>query len=66
MIRAARIIKHYLYGVLSYLRHGITNAIAEGFSSKILTLSKMAYGYRNREHFKTAIYFPCGNLEMSF
>lgn len=66
VIRAARTIKHYLYGVLSYFRHRITNAMAEGLNSKIATLSKMAYGYRNREHFKTAIYFHCGNLNMSF
>lgn len=66
VIKAARTIKHYLYGVLSYFTHRITNAIAEGLNSKIATISKMAYGYRNREHFRTAIYFHCGNLDMSF
>jgi hypothetical protein len=25
---------------------------------------KMAYGFRNREHFKTAIYFHCGGLDL--
>jgi transposase len=24
----------------------------------------MAYGYRNREHFKTAIFFHCGGLQL--
>jgi len=24
----------------------------------------MAYGFRNREHFKTAIYFHCGGLDL--
>jgi len=24
----------------------------------------MAYGFRNRDHFKTAIYFHCGGLDL--
>jgi transposase len=60
--KVAKMMKHYLYGILSYFRHHITNAIAEGMNSKIATVQKMAYGYRNKEHLKTAIYFHCGNL----
>ena len=36
----------------------------EGMNSKIATIQKMAYGFRNKEHFKTAIYFHCGNLQL--
>ena len=25
---------------------------------------KMAYGFRNRDHLKTAIYFHCGGLDL--
>ena len=32
--------------------------------SKIQTIKKMAYGYRNREHFKTVIFFHCGGLQL--
>lgn len=59
---AARMMRNYLYGIQSYFRHRVTNAIADGMNSKIATVQKMAYGFRNREHFKTAIYFHCGNL----
>ena len=38
--------------------------ISIGMNSKIAIIQKMAYGYRNREHFKTAIYFHCGNLKL--
>ncbi|MEM3192498.1 MAG: transposase [Nitrososphaerota archaeon] len=51
------------YGIFSYFTHRVTNAIAEGLNSVISTIRKMAYGYRNKEHFKTAIYFRCGNLQ---
>ena len=64
--RVAKMMKHYLYGILSFFKHHITNAIAEGINSKIATVQKMAYGYRNKEHMKTAIYFHCGNLDMGF
>ena len=33
-------------------------------NSKIQTIKKRAYGFRNREHFKTAIYFHCGGLHL--
>ena len=66
VIEAARIMTRYLYGILSYFRHRVTNAMAEGMNSKIATVQKMAYGYRNHENLKTAIYFHCGNLDMSF
>ncbi|MEM3267433.1 MAG: transposase [Conexivisphaerales archaeon] len=54
--KVADMMKHYLYGILSYFRHHITNAIAEGMNSKISTVQKMAYGYCNREHLRTAIF----------
>lgn len=40
------------------LRHRITNATTEGLNSKIQWLWYPARGFRNRENFKTAIYFP--------
>jgi len=42
---------------LSYFTHRITNAGAEGINSRIQAIRVSARGYRNREHFKTAIYF---------
>ena len=45
---------------LTYFRHRITNAMSEGIASKIQALKKAANGFRNRENFKTAIYFHCG------
>lgn len=42
--------------------HRITNAVAEGLNSKIATVQKRACAYRNRDHFKIAVYFHCGGL----
>ena len=50
--------------VVSYCTHGITNAVAEGLNSKIMAIKRRVGGYRNREHFKTAILFHCGGLSL--
>ena len=64
VIEKARMFRKYLRQILMYFRHRITNAVSEGLNSKIETIRKKAYGFRNREHFKTAIYFHCGGLNL--
>ena len=64
--RVAKMMKHYLYGIPWFFKHRITNAMAEGISSRIATVHKTAHGYRNKENLKTAIFFHCGNLDMGF
>jgi transposase len=64
MIEKARMLKTHLGNILTYLRHRITNATAEGLNSKIQWIRYTARGFRNRENFKTAIYFHCGGLDL--
>lgn len=64
MIDAAKLIARHLPNVLTYFKHHITNAVAEGLNSKIATVQKRACGFRNRDHFKIAIYFHCGGLDL--
>src|SRR5712692_4997672 len=64
MIEKARMLKTHLPNILTYLRHRITNATAEGLNSKIQWIRYTARGFRNRENFKTAIYFHCGGLDL--
>ena len=48
VIDVAYVIERHLYGVLNdFSAVRITNAAAEGLNSKIQTIKKMAYGYRN-------------------
>jgi hypothetical protein len=47
-----------------YLRHRLTNAGLEGLNAVIHGIKKTARGFRNTEHFKTAIYFHCGGLDL--
>jgi len=49
---------------LTYLRHRITNAGLETVNATIQWVKKTAWGFRNVEHFKTAIYFHCAGLDL--
>ena len=61
---AAATLKRHLANILTYCRHRITNAVTEGLNSKIQAIKKLACGFRNVEHFKAAIYFHCGGLDL--
>ena len=64
VIKVAKLIHSHLTNVLSYYKHRITNAVAEGLNSKIATIQKRAYGFRNFQNFQIAIYFHCGGLAL--
>jgi transposase len=49
VIAVARMVRSHLENVMTYFRHRITNAVAEGLNSKIQGIKKRAFGYRNKE-----------------
>jgi transposase len=64
MKKVARMIKTRLTHVVNYCRHRITNAVAEGLNSKIMSIKRRARGFRNPANFKVAIFFYCGGLDL--
>jgi len=64
VIDAARTLKRHEAGLMSYFAHRVSNAGAQGLNSRIQAIRVSARGYRNREHFKTAIWFHLGGLEL--
>jgi transposase len=64
MIDAAKTLKRHLQNILTYFTHRVTNALGESINSKIEKIKKTACGYRNRDHYKIAIYFHCGGLDL--
>lgn len=64
MKTVARSIKERLVNVVSYCTHRITNGVAEGMNSKIMSIKRRVGGFRNRNNFKTAIFFYCGGLSL--
>jgi len=62
--RVAKSFKGHLDNILTYFTHRITNAALEGLNNRIAGLVKKAFGYRNRERFKTDILFHLGALDL--
>jgi transposase len=63
----ARMIKDHLANVLTFVTHRITTATSEGTNSRSRSSRIVLAGtgsVRNREHFKTAIFFHCGGLSL--
>jgi len=55
-------IKSYIYGVLNYFKHKLTNAGSEGFNNKINVIKRAAFGFRDIEYFKLKIFQRCGGI----
>ena len=62
--KAAKTLKRHWSGIQSAIIHGLSNSATEGLNSKIEVIKRSACGFRNRENFKTAILFHCGNLDL--
>ena len=62
--KVARMLKKHLGGSLSYFRHPITNAITEGFNSRIQSIKSAARGFRSFANYRMRVLFYCGKLEM--
>ncbi len=64
VIEVAKMLKRHFENIITYLRHQITNAITEGFNSKIQSIKANARGYRNFANYRIAILFYCGKLSL--
>lgn len=64
MNKVADMFKDHIDNILNYLKHPITNAVAEGINSKIQNIKYTARGFRSFENYRIAILFFCGNLEL--
>ena len=64
IITVAKMLKRHLDNILTYFRHGITNAMSEGFNSRIQSIKSRARGFRAFENYRTRILFYCGKLDL--
>lgn len=65
VIQAARTIKRYWKGVVSFLDARVTNGMVEGLNSKIKTAMKRAYGFKHVGYLRTIVYLVAGRLAFS-
>jgi len=62
--KVARMCKRHLGNLLTFFIHRLTNGPMEGLNNAIQGLIKKAFGYRNKERFKTDIFFHLGGLDL--
>ena len=60
----AKMLKRHLQGLLNFVRFPITNAVAEGFNSKIQAIKADARGFRNFLNYRTRVLFFCSKLNL--
>jgi len=60
--RLARRVRSHLAGILAWTKLRVTNGAVEGMNNKVKLVSHRAFGFRNVEHYKMAIYHCCANL----
>ena len=53
--RFSKTIRKHFKSILSHYQYPISTGILEGTNNKIKTLSKQAYGFRDKEYFKLKI-----------
>jgi transposase len=64
MKKVAKMLARHLDGLLNFTAFRITNAVAEGFNSKIQAIKADARGFRNFLNYRTRILFFCGRLDL--
>jgi transposase len=62
--KVARMFKKHWANIVTYFRHHLSNATAEGINSRIQQLIQQACGYRNRARFKRDVLFHLGALDL--
>jgi len=48
-------LKNYLYGILNYFKHRLTNAASEAFNNKIQLIKRRAFGFHDIDYFQLKI-----------
>lgn len=62
LMKVGTLFEKHFGGILSYIKHRVTNAIAEGLNSRIQQLKAKARGYKSTAAFRIAILFHFGKL----
>jgi transposase len=60
----AKTLHKHLTNLLTYFMHPITNAVSEGFNSRIQAIKADARGFRRFINYRSRILFHCGKLNM--
>lgn len=64
MVKVGRTLRTHLWGIVNAVIQQVDNGRAESINSRIQKLKARSHGFRNRERFRTVIYFHLGGLSL--
>ena len=64
LTKVAEMLRRHLDGLLAYVRHRVSNGIAEGLNGQIQLIKASARGFRQFDNFRVAILFFLGKLDV--
>lgn len=62
--KVAALLHKHLDGLLAYVRHRVTNAVAENLNGQIQRIKSNARGFRHFDNFRVAVLFFLGKLDL--
>jgi len=65
LTKVAKMLINHAEGLLNYIEHKVTNAIAENLNGKIQQLKSTARGFRSFARYRINILFHFGNLDLN-
>jgi len=63
-VKAARTLREHLDDIVSYIRHRLTNGVAEGLNNKARLLTRRAYGFHSAPAAIAMIMLCCTGIEL--
>ena len=64
LTKVAGLLNRHIEGLLAYLKHRRTNAMAESLNSRIQHIKSCAHGFRKFDNYRIAILFFLGKLQL--
>jgi len=64
IVEVVKMLKRHLAGLLTWIKHQITNGLREGLNSKIQQIKSIARGFRDSKNYRIAILFHLCGLDM--
>jgi len=64
MIKVADMLKNHATGLLNYIKHKISNALAENLNGQIQKIKTIGRGFYAFKNYRNAILFHLGKLDM--
>ena len=64
LVRIAKTIRKHFHGVLGYVRDRLTNAVVEGFNTRLRMVARRAFGFHGAPPLIAMLFLCCGGITL--